>query len=176
MTTNAKPAALRAAATPEQQTGFVARIAPELAQLFVVLLWASTFVVTKDAFAEISPLGVIFSRFLLMVALALAVLFVKERGAARWIERRDLGRFVIAGLSGYFFYQLGFVLGLSRTSPFSSSLLIAMVPLFSILILAVLGERTPLQGWLGLALALVGVVIFLLDKRDAGSGTLLGDL
>jgi drug/metabolite transporter (DMT)-like permease len=67
-------------------------------------------------------------------------------------------------------------LGLDRTSPFSSSLLIAMVPLFTLLILTLRGERTPTRGWAGLALALIGVVIFLADQlnRDA-SGTLLGD-
>jgi drug/metabolite transporter (DMT)-like permease len=155
---------------------FDARFAPELAQIIVVLLWASTFVVTKAAFAEVSPLGIVFSRFLIMVALALAVMFAKERGASLWIERRDLGRFIFAGLTGYTLYQLGFILGLSRTSPFSSSLLIAMVPLFTVLILAVMGERTPLQGWVGLGVALVGVVLFLFDKRNAGSGTLIGDL
>lgn len=153
-----------------------ARFAPEIAQVIVVLLWASTFVVTKAAFVEISPLGIIFSRFLVMLALAFAVLAIRERGSAFWIERADLGRFLAAGLTGYTLYQLGFTLGLSRTSPFSSSLLIAMVPLFTVLILAIMGERTPLQGWVGLAVALVGVVIFLLDKRGAGNGTLIGDL
>jgi drug/metabolite transporter (DMT)-like permease len=78
-------------------------------------------------------------------------------------------------LTGYTLYQLGFILGLSRTSPFSSSLLIAMVPLFTVLILAVTGEPTPPQGWVGLGVALVGVALFLLDKRDASTGTLLGD-
>ncbi len=80
------------------------------------------------------------------------------------------------GLTGYTLYQLGFILGLSRTSPFSSSLLIAMVPLFTVLILAIMGEPTPLQGWVGLGVALVGVALFLLDKRGASAGTLLGDL
>lgn len=150
--------------------------APELAQGAVVIMWASTFIVTKAAFAVVSPLGIIFSRFVLMLALAFAVLVVKERGANLWIERADLGRFIASGLAGFTFYQLGFTLGLSHTSPFSSSLLIAMVPLVTILILAIMGEPTPRQGWVGLAVALVGVVIFLLDKRDAGGGSLLGDL
>ena len=111
-----------------------------------------------------------------MVALAFAVLLVLQRGAGRWVERADWRLFALAGLTGYTLYQLGFVLGLSRTSPFSSSLLIAMVPLFTVLILAVMGEPTPLQGWLGLGVALVGVAIFLLDKRGASAGTLVGDL
>src|SRR5215217_3944777 len=138
----------------------ISRFGPELAQLTVVMFWASTFVVAKAAFAEVSPLAFLFARFVNMVTLAFAVLLVLQRGAGRWVERSDWGLFVLAGLTGYTLYQLGFILGLSRTSPFSSSLLIAMVPLFTVLILAVMGEPTPLQGWVGLSVALVGVALF----------------
>src|SRR5918993_4116235 len=154
----------------------VARFGPELAQFTVVIFWSSTFVAAKAAFAEVSPLAFLLARFVIMVALAFVVLLVLQRGAGRWVERSDWGLFALAGLTGYTLYQLRFILGLSRTSPFSSSLLIAMVPLFTVLILAAMGEPTPLQGWVGLGVALVGVAIFLLDKRGASAGTLLGDL
>jgi len=153
--------------------GVVAAIGPELAQLLVVGLWASTFIVTKHAFAELAPLAFTFVRFALMTALAFAVLFV--RGRSWRIDRRHLPRFVLAGLTGYTFYQLGFVLGLERTSPFASSLLIAMVPLFTLVILAARGERPPARGWAGLAVALAGVVIFLADQWGRGAeGSLAG--
>jgi drug/metabolite transporter (DMT)-like permease len=164
--------------SPSQAEDVAARFGPELAQLVVVMLWSSTFIVSKAVFAEVSPLAFIFARFTLMTLLAFAVLLVASahRGIDWRIRREDLGLFVLAGLTGYTLYQLGFVLGLYRTSPFSSSLLIAMVPLFTLLILAIRGEPVPRQGWLGLAVALVGVVIFLLDKRGASGGTLVGDL
>lgn len=153
---------------------------PEAALLTVVLLWASTFVVTKDAFDRITPLAFTFARFAIMLALAFAVLAIRGRGAARaryWrVRRADLPLFGAAGLTGYVLYQLGFVLGLERTSPFSSSLLIAMVPLFTVLILLLGGERTPARGWAGLALAVIGVAVFLADKRGSGEeGSLSGD-
>ena len=124
--------------------------------MVVVLLWASTFVVAKSAFTELSPLAFTFVRFVLMIALAVAVLVVRQPGHLRGIDRADWGRLALVGLSGYTFYQLGFVLGLDRTSPFSSSLLIAMVPLFTVLLLALKGEPTPLRAgsdlaWLSLA-------------------------
>ena len=159
---------------PAPAPGLVARIGPELAQLVVVGLWASTFVVTKASFAEVTPLAFTFARFALMILLAFGVLLVRRRGTERRPRRADLGRFAVAGLSGYTLYQLGFVLGLDRTSPFSSSLLIAMVPLFTVLILALAGESTPRRGWLGLAVAIAGAVVFLLDRRGE-PGTLLGD-
>src|SRR5262245_17669259 len=156
-----------------ERGGVVAAIGPELAQLLVVGLWASTFIVTKHAFAELAPLAFTFVRFALMTVLAFAVLFA--RGRSRRIDRRDLPRFALAGLTGYTFYQLGFVLGLERTSPFASSLLIAMVPLFTLIILAARGERPPARGWVGLAVALAGVVIFLADQWGQGrAGNLVG--
>src|SRR4051812_13389101 len=93
---------------------------PELAQLVVVTMWASTFLITKAAFAEVSPLAFAFVRFVLMTLLAFAVLAIRGKGRIQFIRRADLPRFLAAGLAGYTFYQLGFVLGLDRTSPFSS--------------------------------------------------------
>ena len=91
----------------------IARFGPELAQFTVVMFWASTFVVAKAAFSEVSPLAFLFARFVIMVALAFAVLLVLQRGAGRWVDRSDWGLFVLAGLSGYTLYQLGFILGLT---------------------------------------------------------------
>ena len=162
-------------AKPATNAGALAAFGPELAQLFVVGLWASTFVVTKAAFTEVSPLAFAFVRFLLMTALAFAVLIARSRGRFQPMRREDLPRFVWAGLTGYTLYQLGFVLGLDRTSPFSSSLLIAMVPFFTLVFLAVRGEHTQRRAWLGLLIGIAGVIIFLADKQD-GSGSLLGDL
>ncbi|HEX5690119.1 MAG TPA: DMT family transporter, partial [Roseiflexaceae bacterium] len=149
-------------------------IGPEAAQLAVVGLWASTFIVTKHAFAEMSPLAFVFVRFGLMIGLAFAVL--AARGRSWRIRRADLPRLAVVGLSGYTLYQLGFVFGLERTSPFSSSLLIAMVPLFTMVLLAARGERTPVRGWAGLVVALIGVVVFLSDRWNSGTtGSLVGD-
>src|SRR5262245_6771044 len=147
--------------------GVVAAIGPELAQLLVVGLWASTFIVTKHAFNELAPLAFTFVRFGLMTILAFVVLVA--RGLSWPIDLRDLPRFPLAGLTGYTFYQLCFVLCLERTSPFTSSLLIAMVPLFTLVFLATRGERPPARGWAGLAVALVGVIVFLSDKWGRGA-------
>ena len=162
----------RAAARPA--VGAFSAFGPEAAQLVVVSMWASTFLVTKALFAEISPLAFAFVRFALMTILAFGILALRGRGRLQPIHRADLPRFLAAGLTGYTLYQLGFVLGLDRTSPFSSSLLIAMVPFFTLVFLALRGERTARHAWVGLAVGLAGVVLFLADKRGS-PGSLLGD-
>lgn len=155
----------------------IGAVLPELALLTVVLLWASTFIITKDAFKQMTPLAFAFLRFVLIILLAFGVLTWRGRGdAARYwrIKRADAVWFILAGSCGYFFYQLGFVLGLARTSPFSSSLLIAMTPLFALIIVRLMGERPSPFAWFGLAVAIAGVVVFLAGQRSGG--TWLGDL
>lgn len=150
---------------------------PELALLAVMVVWASTFVVTKDAFRQMSPLAFAFLRFVFIILLAFAVLAWRGRRtpARYWrIERADARWFVLAGLCGYFFYQLGFVLGLDRTSPFASSLMISMMPLFALIILRLAGDRPSVFAWFGVLVAIVGVVVFLIGQP--GGGTWVGDL
>jgi drug/metabolite transporter (DMT)-like permease len=158
------------------QTATGSRI-PDIALFTVVVIFASTFVLTKQILAEISPLAFAFVRFGAITILAFAVLAVSVRaGKAQWtIRRDDLPRFAAVGVCGYTLYQLGFVLGIQRTSPFSSSLLIGMVPLFTVAILTLLGERPSLRAWLGISVALSGAIIFLLDKIGV-PGTVAGDL
>ncbi len=164
--------------TPGNETRGVREFLPEIILGGVVLIWASTFVITKDALNDFTPFSFIFGRFSVILLLAFAVLTAQSfrRGfRAMWhVDRADLPRFVAAGVSGYTLYQMGFTFGLDHTSPFSSSLLIAMVPLFTLVIASALGERYPLGAWLGVLIAVVGVVVFLLDRQTAGS-TLLGN-
>jgi drug/metabolite transporter (DMT)-like permease len=147
----------------------------ELALWIVVVTWASTWIALKDAFDYIAPLAFLLIRFLLMNLLAFGVLAVRvRRGNAHWsIRRADAPLLIASGLSGYTFYQVSAVLGLDRSSVFTLSLLVAMSPFFTMTILTALGEKPSAYGWIGFAVAAVGVVIFLSDKRSGGD-TLLG--
>lgn len=157
---------------PGSLAGF-RRFLPELATLIVVFLWASTFIVTKDAFETFRPLAFVGVRFLLMVALAYGVLWVRQRqrpAAYRPVARADWPRFLAVGLIGYSIYQLGFNFGLDHSSPFAASLIMAITPLFALLIATAQGERSPITVWIGVAVAIGGVVVFLTDKDSGGTG------
>ena len=168
------------AAQGESRTGSrsPAAYGPELALWAVVVIWSSTFVAMKDAFKYLDPLPYTLFRFVWIILLAFAVLWVQHRRDASvplTIRRGDLPRLLAASVFGYTLYQLCFVLGLDRSSIFTLSLLVALVPLFTMLMLLAMGEPTPPYGWLGLGVAVVGVVVFLSDKRS-GDDTLLGAL
>src|SRR5690349_14795501 len=103
----------------------------------------------KDAFKFLDPLPYTLFRFVWIIALRFAVLWVQHRrdpGIPLTIKRRDVPRLLIASVFGYTLYQLCFVLGLDRSSIFTLSLLVAMVPLFTMLMLLAMGEPTPPYG------------------------------
>lgn len=163
------------AAPVKSRTGIDWRV--EAALWAVVITWSTTWIALKDAFDYIDPLAFLLIRFLLINLLAFAMLALHvRRGAATWrVHRRDLPRLLASGLTGYTIYQLAAVLGLDRSSVFTLSLLVAMSPLFTMAIVAILGEKTPVYGWIGLAVAIAGVILFLSDKCSGGD-TLLGAL
>ena len=153
-------------------------VLPELALLITVTLWATTFIVTKDAFQHIAVMAFVFIRFGLMIAMAfliLAVMRARDPEVQTLPRRTDLLRYLAAGLAGFTVYQIGFNFGLDRTSIFSASLLVSTSPLFTILILTLIGERPPAAAWIGVVVAVIGVAIFLSGNRGGGH-SMTGDL
>lgn len=140
--------------------------------------WGLSYGFTKLAFREWQPLVFTGTRFLAMAVIALIVLVIQGRlGVLVGPDRR---RFALAGLFGFTLYQLGFTLGLERTSAIASTLLLTMVPLFSLLFLRLGGvEPVGRSQWAGVGLATVGILLFLsgtpggLRLTEARTGDLL---
>lgn len=151
---------------------------PDAALALTLLIWASTFLVTKELFDHLSVFAYIAVRFGLMTVVAFLVLWftVRRNPSQRWIpQRADWPRVIAAGLMGFTLNGLGFNLGVDLTSVFSAAFLNTTAPLFTILFLAMVGERPPLVAWLGVTISTVGVAIFLLDQ-SGGERSLLGDV
>jgi drug/metabolite transporter (DMT)-like permease len=140
----------------------------------VVILWASTFVTFKIAWRDIDPVAFTCVRFAFMVALSVGVLAVA--GPRRLPRRADLPVLAASGLTGYFLYQLGFVLGLDRTSALAGAILVSTHPMFSVLYSWMIGRERPSRATvLGLLVGFAGVVVFLGGWNALGEAR-VGDL
>ena len=141
------------------------------AGLVLMTVWGVNFVVTKVVLADLGVAPFLFLRFLLMplFGFALLVAVYRRHLAKSWPRREDLPRFVAAGLIGHAAH-VGIVMwGIDLSTPFSSSLVLTSSPLFTLLILALLGaERLHRQQVTGTILAFAGIVVFLSDKFAAG--------
>lgn len=147
---------------------------PELAIAAVVLIWSTTWIAMKDALKVFDPLAFMTTRFVMITLLAWAVILVRRSSFGTFtIARQDWRRLAVGAGVGYTGYQLFGVFALDKSSVFTISLLVALVPLFTMIMMALLGEPLPPFGWLGMAVAVTGTVIFLIDKREAGD-TILG--
>ncbi|MGH2731227.1 MAG: DMT family transporter [Actinomycetota bacterium] len=140
----------------------------------VALMWASTFTLFKIAWRDIDPVAFTGLRFAAMFAFAMAVLVLsKSRVRPR---RADLPALAASGLAGYFLYQMGFVLGLDRTSALASAILISTHPIFSVIVLWFVRREKPTRvEFGGVLLGFIGVAVFL-RAWDAFAGARPGDL
>jgi len=149
-------------------------LAVDAALLAVVVMWASTFSLFKVAWHDMDPVAFTAVRFAAMVLFSLALLAgAKNRVRPR---REDLPWLIASGLTGFFVYQMGFVLGLDRTTAVASAILIATHPIFSVVFAWTLGRERPTAGQVaGVVVGFLGVVVFL-RVWDAVATAKLGDL
>lgn len=144
--------------------------------LFVVnLIYGANYVIAKDVMpAYVSPSGFILMRVLGALALFWLILAFKfER-----IDKKDIGRLVLCGLTGVTINQTLFFEGLALTSPVNAPLIMALNPLMVIVIAAVLLKEKitglKLSGILLGALGAMGLVWFS-SLYGRGNSNSLGD-
>jgi drug/metabolite transporter (DMT)-like permease len=95
------------------------------------------------------------------------------------IRKKDIGRFLLCGLTGITINQTLFIKGLTLTSTVHASLLTLTTPLLiTILAFWVLKETLTLYKAVGLALGIGGSALLILSKESTSHATnyLLGDL
>ena len=150
------------------------------AAVAMMAVWGTNFAFVKHVLGELGVGPFLFIRFLAMPLVAFAMLAVAFRGrlAQTRPAREDLPRFVACGLVGHAAH-VGLVFwGIDLSTAFSSALVLTSGPLFTLLILAMLGaERLRGAQVAGTLLALAGIAVFLSDKVMRGVANAgIGDL
>ena len=137
--------------------------------LVLIVIWGATFSVLKAAFAYLQPGGFLFVRYLIMPLAAAALLC--SRFGLQWprLPRSDLWALLRLGLAGHLVHVGLVTYGIHWSTPFSSSLILACSPVFTLLILRWYGlEHLSRSQVAGVGVALVGVLVFLSDKLAGG--------
>lgn len=139
----------------------------DAAMLAVVLMWAANNIVVKGALAELDPLAYVVGRFVIVVT-ALGIAGAASRRVSV-PERADWPRFLFVALTGFALYNALFTTGLDHTSVFSVALLVSLGPVFTMVMAWALRlERVRLGQWLGAAMAVGGVALFVEAKASGG--------
>ncbi len=155
--------------SPHPETG-LARWSFAIAVALMVV-WGVNFSVTKAILDQVPVSAMLFVRFLWMMVLGLALLAWLYRGrlAKSVPARRDLPRFIAAGILGHMAHVGLVTWGLHLSTPFSSSLVLTSGPLWTLLILAALGaEKLRRPQVVGTVAAFAGILLFMSDKFASG--------
>ncbi len=137
----------------------------------MMVVWGVNFTFVKVVLDEIGVGPFLFLRFLITPVLGFLLLAVIYRRHLRksWPRREDLPRFVACGLIGHTFHVGLVTYGVHLSTAFSSALVLTSGPLFTLLILAVLGaEKLRARQLAGTLFAFAGIVVFLSDKFVRG--------
>ena len=141
-----------------------ARLRGHLSALFCILVWGSTFIVTKVLLRSFTAVEIIVLRFSIG---ALTLLLLRPRRLVLQ-QRRHEALFALAGLMGVTLYFLLENTALSMTMAANVGIIIASVPLFTGLLSAALSrgrERLSGRFLAGFCLAIAGIAIVTLNGQ-----------
>ena len=139
------------------------------AALLMVAVWGGNFSVQKHLFPILTPGGFLFARYLIMPLAAAALLLWRHGRAWPRVPRADLWALLRLGLAGHLLHVGLVTFGIHWSTAFSSSLILACGPVFTLLILRAYGLEQLTRGQVaGVAVACAGVLLFLSDKLFGG--------
>lgn len=147
---------------------------PRLFALVAVIFWGISFVATKAALKEVSPIALIFVRFTIGAAFLLAV--------ARALPPRDAwAPLALMGFIGVFVHQMLQAYALTMTSATNTGWLIGVSPIWSAILSAILlRERFGSWKFAGLVGGFAGVLLIVtrgrFDAAILGLPSTKGDL
>ena len=126
--------------------------------LFAVVVWGASFIATKIALQDISPITIVWLRFLMGVMILGMAVYL--RGQFARPQRREWGYFALLGFLGITFHQWLQSNGLQTSEAGTTAWIVATTPVF----MALLGWFLLKEGlgWtktLGILLAFFGVLV-----------------
>jgi len=126
--------------------------------LFAVIVWGASFIATKVALQDISPVTLVWLRF--SVGVIILGISVLVRGKFKVPQRSEIGYFSLLGFLGITFHQWLQSNGLQTSEAGTTAWIVSTTPVFMALLgWIVLKEKL---GWTksgGIALAFAGVLI-----------------
>ena len=133
-------------------TGFPPDAGNLLKAAFAVTAWGASFVATKIALRELTPVALVWARFAMGVVVL--GLFVGVRRQFRRVEPRDLAYFLLLGFFGITLHQWLQSNALVTAQATTTGWIVATTPLFIALLGHVfLRERLGAKGYAGILMA-----------------------
>lgn len=143
------------------------KLFPYAEALFAVIVWGASFIATKVALQDLSPITIVWLRFLMGVVILGLVVALRRQFTLP--EKKEWGYFALLGFLGITFHQWLQSNALQTSEAGTTAWIVSTTPVFmAVLGWVLLKERL---GWiknLGILLAFLGVLV-VISKGDLGS-------
>lgn len=137
--------------------------------ILVALFWGGTFIAGHLVAREIPHMIAAAGRFLVASVLLLLLAWRMEGGLPK-LNRQQIHATFALGATGIFLYNVCFFAALERMPAGRSALFVALSPIVTALVLALLfGEKLGFRKWLGIVIAFVGAAIVITRGDLAGA-------
>ena len=142
------------------------RLIPYIEVLLAVIAWGASFIATKIALEDISPISIVWLRFTMgVVILGIAVASRKQFALP---NKSEWGYFAILGFLGITFHQWLQSNGLQTSEASTTAWIVATTPVFMALLgWAILKEGLALIKIFGIGVAAFGVLLVVTDGNLA---------
>lgn len=144
--------------------------------VFVNVMWGLSFIASKHAMnAGFTPMMLALFRYIVASACLVPITLITEKRLR--LRRQDIIPMLLSGLTGITFYYFFEYHGIQRTSTVNASLILAAIPILTMLAEAVV-YRTRLRPAqiAGSVISMVGVGMILFSGSNEGQASIVGDL
>ena len=147
-----------------------------LPMVFCNVMWGLSFIASKHALSSgFSPMMLALVRYVMASACLLPMTLMKEKRLR--LRRADILPMALSGLMGITLYYFFEYQGISRTSTVNASLILAAIPILTMVVETVV-DRRRMRGpqIAGAVISVAGTAIIVLGGSSEGAASLAGDL
>ena len=144
--------------------------------VFVNVMWGLSFIASKHAMnAGFTPMMLALFRYIVASACLVPITLITEKRLR--LRRQDIIPMLLSGPTGITFYYFFEYHGIERTSTVNASLILAAIPILTMLAEAVV-YRTRLRPAqiVGSVISMVGAGVILFSGSNEGQASIVGDL
>ena len=144
------------------------KLIPYIEVLFAVIAWGASFIATKVALKDISPISIVWLRFTMgIIILGIAVAIRKQFALP---NKSEWGYFAMLGFLAITFHQWLQSNALQTSEASTTAWIVATTPVFMALLgWVILKEELALAKIIGIGLAALGVLLVVTDGKFASS-------
>ena len=151
-----------------------------IAALFALLFWSGTAIANKIAVVYMDGLTAGILRSMLAGVFAAVFAYLLKLPFPASLKDRSL--LAMSGVSSFAIWPVLMSLGIERTTVGHAALIMALIPIFTVLIATILDQRNPKYGWwIGAGIALLSTAMLIINRSTSlqsfnGGSSVEGDL